>query len=114
MEVQSIARTDAVTCVKLIGKLDIAGTNAADIRFHSLTAAQGNPCIVDLSEMTFIASIGMGMLVTCAQALSRNGSKMVLLNPQPKVAKALKIAGIDAACPIAESDDEALAILHGD
>jgi len=111
MELKVVERSDDVSHVKLIGKLDVAGMHAVDMKFHGYTAGQGDPCIVDLSDLEFIASLGMGMLISCAQSLQRKDQKMVILNPQKDVETVLKTAGLDNAIPIVKSENEALAKL---
>lgn len=111
MEMRTIDRDDGVTEVKLVGSLDIEGANAIDIPFHGTTAAAGKPCIVDAAELDFVASLGMRMLVSCAQALQNKDTRMVMLNPQEDVAFALQTAGLDSVIPIVRSYDDALAQL---
>ena len=55
---------------------------------------------MDLSEVSFLASIGMRTLLSNAKALGLKGGRMVLLNPQPMVATALSTAGIDTLIPM--------------
>ena len=62
--------------------------------------------------MTFIASLGMGMLVNAAKALHRNGAVMVLLAPTSMVLRALDAAGINRVIPIASGEEEAMQLLH--
>jgi anti-sigma B factor antagonist len=100
----------SIPCVRLAGRLDIAGTQAVDLKFTANTSAQRKSVIVDLSGVDFIASIGIRMLVTNAKALSTTGHKMVLLQPQPKVEDMLKSTGIDTIIPIASDLDAAIKI----
>jgi anti-sigma B factor antagonist len=100
-----------ITHVALVGRLDVAGLHAVDVKFHAYTAARKKPTLVDLSGLEFIASLGMGMLISCAKSLERNKVKMVLLSPIGQVEEALKAVGIDQVIPIARSTDEAMALL---
>ena len=100
----------SIPCVRLNGRLDIAGTQAIDLKFTANTSAQRKSVIVDLSGVDFIASIGIRMLVTNAKALNTTGHKMVLLQPQQKVEDMLKSTGIDTIIPIANDLDAAIKI----
>src|SRR5262249_8622894 len=111
MELKEIRVDDQITHLALIGTLDVQGMRVVDIKFHGNTAARRTPTLVDLSELEFIASLGMGMFFTCAQALRRHGVKLVLLNPRPMVEEALNAVRMGKAAPIAHDLDEALAIL---
>jgi anti-sigma B factor antagonist len=111
MELKEIHLDDHITHLALIGKLDVAGLHAVDVKFHGYTAARRRPTLVDLSQVEFISSLGMGMFVSCAQSLRRYRAKMVLLNPQPAVEEAMNAVGLGQAIPIAHSMDEAIRIL---
>jgi len=102
---------DHITHLALIGKLDIAGLHAIDMKFHGYTAARRRPTLVDISGLEFITSLGMGMFISCARSLQRFGAKMVLLNPQPEIEEALKAVGIDQGVPIVHSVEDAVGIL---
>jgi anti-anti-sigma factor len=112
MELEMIERDDDITQVALIGRLDVTGLHDVDVEFHSHTAVRGKPTIVDVSAVDFIASLGMGMLISCAQSLQRSGASMVLLNPKGMVETTLKMAGIDQAIPVAHDIDDAIRILN--
>ena len=111
MLLQTIERSDGITQVELIGRLDVSGLHEVDIKFHGATAARPHPAIVDLSGLEFIASLGMGMLISCAQSLRRKGHPMVLVGAHDDVDTALRRAGIDQAIPMAADLDEALQII---
>jgi anti-anti-sigma factor len=96
---------------KLIGRLDLKGANEIDNQFSFATSSGKTPVLVDLSEVDFLASIGMRMLISNARALERRGSKMVLLKPTPLVKEALVTAGFDQIIPISDDFDEACVIL---
>lgn len=95
--------------VALDGRLDIEGTGEIELKFATLTAAHKKPVIVDMSQVSFIASIGMRLLVNNAKALNNSGHKMVILKPEGLVRDALETAGIDSLIPIFDDEAEALA-----
>jgi anti-sigma B factor antagonist len=111
MQLNLIRVDDQITHVALVGSLDIAGLHAVDLQFHAHTAARRKPTLVDLSQLDFISSLGMGMFISCAQSLKRNGCHMVLLNPQGPVEEAMNAVGLGKAISIAHSQDEAQRIL---
>ena len=111
MQLEATPRQDGITQVALIGRLDINGLHEVDIKFHGATAARGQPAIVDLTGLDYIASLGMGMLISCAQSLKRKGYTMVIMGAQGDVDTALRTAGIDQAIPMAADLDEALRLV---
>lgn len=50
---------------------------------------------VDLAEVTFLDSTGIGCLVRAATALSRDGQALRLCNPTAMTRRLLDLAGID-------------------
>jgi len=86
--------------VKIIGRLDIQGTGDIETPFTGHTASKKAKVIVDLSELDFIASIGIRLLITTAKAQANRGGKLVLLNPKPLVKDAIVTSGIDLLIPI--------------
>src|SRR5262247_3364208 len=98
-------------CIFLKGRLDIAGTQSVDLRFTTLTSTRKQPVMIDLSEVDFISSMGMRLLVANAKTLHATGAKMVLVRPQQVVLDVLCTAGIDQLIPITASTSDAAAIL---
>jgi anti-sigma B factor antagonist len=111
MQIKEVRVDQELTHLVLTGKLDVAGMAGADIKFTGYTAARRKPTLIDLSQVEFIASLGVGMLISCAKALQMHGAKMVLLSPSDPVEKVLKTLGIDQVIPIAYSLDEGLRLL---
>ena len=113
MEVTVIESTDGFTRVAIHGHLDVAGVGAATIVFDRDVVTRRHPTIVDLSDVAFIASLGMGLLVAAAKALHRHGAQLVLLAPQALVADSLRTAGLDGVLPIANDEETALRPIRG-
>ena len=112
MQLEVTQREDGITQVALVGRLDLNGLHAVDLKFHGATAARKQSAIVDLCQLEYIASLGMGMLISCAQSLQRKGQRMVLAGASGNVDTALRTAGIDQAIPMAADVDEALRLIN--
>jgi anti-sigma B factor antagonist len=97
--------------IVLDGRLDIAGTQAAEAQFNAVVAVGPN-VIVDLGKVSFISSLGIRLLVAGAQTRSKLGGKMVLMNPDDTTRKILKTTGIDQIVPIFGNLDEAMASIY--
>ncbi len=97
-----------VRTIRIVGRLDIAGADAIATRFTALSATVARPVIVDLREVSFLASIGIRAIIGNAKALQQRGGKMVLLvSPGGTVEETLKGTGVDMLMPIVT--DEAAA-----
>ena len=86
--------------IKLIGRLDIIGSGEIETTFAAHSASKKAKIIVDLSELDFLASIGIRLIISNAKAQIKRGGKIVLLNPNPSVNDVLKTAGIDLLIPL--------------
>jgi anti-anti-sigma factor len=113
MELEIKNPSEQITHLALRGRLDAAGVEQVDLRFTSHTVPRGKPLLLDMSEVTFLASLGLRMLLTVAKALARRGAKMVLLSPQPAVREVLKVSGFDQLMPVHNDEGTALAFLAG-
>jgi anti-anti-sigma factor len=107
MQMDVAERGDGITQVALVGRLDISGLHEIDLKFHAQTAARKQPAIIDLTRLEYIASLGMGMLISCAQSLQRKGYPMILMGAHGDVDMALRRAGLDQAMPMAGDLGEA-------
>ena len=108
MNIETESLDNGILKIRLAGRMDVQGAQEIDLKFNAHAANQG-AIIVDMSEVVFLASIGIRTLLLVARAVSRRGGKMVLLNPDANVSKVLEISDIAALIPIYRSLDEALA-----
>jgi anti-anti-sigma factor len=92
--------TDESLWLELSGSLDMAGTREIETRFLAYTARPARPIVVDFSQVNFVASFALRMIFEAVRALARNGKKLVILNPQPLVAKTLELGGVNAVAVI--------------
>jgi len=102
---------NGISLIKLGGKLDIIGTGAIETKFSGYCSGDNIRVIVDLSDVDFLASIGIRLLVTTAKSVAARNGKLVLLNPTPKVLGVLEITGIPSIIPIYSQLESAETIL---
>lgn len=107
MTIDSEKLAEGVTRICLRGRMDISGAEEIDVRFAGLVSA-ATSVIVDLSSVTFLASIGIRTLVANAKALRLRGGSMALFGPGPLVADVLRAAGIAEIIPVLESQGAAI------
>lgn len=104
-------KSDQITHLGLRGRLDSAGVEKVELKFTGHTVPRGKPLLLDMSEVTFLASLGLRMLLSVAKALDQRGVKTILLSPQPAVAEVLKVSGFDQMMPIHNDKATALTFL---
>jgi anti-anti-sigma factor len=83
----------------LTGRMDIAGSEAIDVRFAA-AANSKRFLMVDMSGVTFLASIGIRSLFAKAKMASAHGGRLVIAAPQPNVAEVLDLTGVPQLIPI--------------
>ncbi|MGH7849997.1 MAG: STAS domain-containing protein [Thermodesulfobacteriota bacterium] len=111
MDMKVIREDDDLTHVKLSGRVDLEGIGGLDLEFTRHAVTRRKPTLVDISDVDYIASIGLRMLVTAAKALNKFGVRLVLLNPHPDVEDVLRTAGFDKVMPIEHDYERALETL---
>jgi anti-anti-sigma factor len=110
MEIVTSEDRGATARVALTGRLDIVGAEVIALPLATLAGAKQG-LILDMSGVSFIASIAIRHLVSAAKALSRRNGRLVLLNPSEMVAEVVTTAGLTSLLPIVRSDSEAFAAL---
>ena len=110
--VETMHAGDSHVVVRLRGELSIDGVRTVELKFTASTASRRTHAIVDMSEVTFLASLGMGMLLLqVARALASGKHRIVLVAPQDAVATALRTAKLESLMPIAADLSAARAVL---
>jgi len=106
--VLSVDTNDGTAIVQLAGELDLY--NAPAVRDALLQASADNPgrVVVDLSEVEFIDSTALGVLIE-ARSRFANRQAFLLASPGLETRRALEISGLDRHFAVHETVDSALA-----
>lgn len=110
MEMQ-VSDIGGVTHAKLIGRLDANGADAISLKFTAGVAATGKPAVVDLSEVSFVASLGLRLLISTARTLHSKGAKLALYGANALVQEVFDDAALDQILPIVPDEAAAVAAL---
>src|SRR6185295_7977378 len=111
MELRVVKQDQDLTHIALVGRLDVPSVQIIEEQFLEQTAGRGKPTLVDLSEVTFMGSTGLRMLLKAVKVLQTRGAKLVLLKPQPLVEQALIYVAFNQLMPIAHEQQQALELL---
>jgi serine/threonine-protein kinase RsbW/sigma-B regulation protein RsbU (phosphoserine phosphatase) len=106
-------RTD-ITYVALEGHLDVDAVAEIEKSFADAVLGRGLPTVVDLSGISFMTSLGIGMLFDSTKKLKKSGCKLVLLNPQGMVDTVLKTSKMNKLMPLVYDLNEAVQMVGGD
>ncbi len=111
MKITQLESNDKITHLLLSGSLDIKGVRDIEMDFSRLTSGE-KTVVLDFSGVTFIASLGMRMLLSTAKRLDAEGNKLVLHSVPPLVETALNTAGLTTIMPIVKDQPDALNFLQ--
>ena len=111
-ELRIIDQSGDLTIVSLRGELDSQGVGKVETRFAAAICPAGKNAIVDFSEVGFLASLGIRMLISTARALAGRGARMIIIAPQELVRESLVAASIDQLIPLADNIDDARNLLN--
>ena len=112
MELQ-MSDVGTVRKIALTGRLDTVGVDQVETKFGAAIVPGGRATVVDISEVSFLASMGIRMLISTTRALSRKGAKLALYGAVPGVMDVIETAALTDLIPVAASESEAIAIVTG-
>jgi|SRR6185369_5666496 anti-sigma B factor antagonist len=94
--------------VTLTGPLDLTG--AADIdKPLGIISGKYTKVIVDLTNVPFLASIGVRVLLKTARAIGSRNGRLVVFNANDDARKVLRSTGVDTVITVAADEGAALA-----
>lgn len=103
----SVTAGTAHTLVTLAGECDLnTGRQLRDV-LTSEVSRGAQRLIVDLSALTFMDSTGMQVLLSTRSVLAVRGGTLVLVAPQPVVARILELTGANQIIPVYDSLEDA-------
>jgi anti-anti-sigma factor len=109
MQIDKTDLGNAVTRLKLTGRLDINGAAMVEIPI-SLAAKNCQHLVIDMSDVSYVSSLGVRHFVMAAKMLGRTGGKLVLFAVTEPVAEVLTTMAITDIIPLAASESAALAL----
>ena len=90
------------------GDLTYANRTVFKAAVEKATQARCKHLILNLEQVRFVDSAGLGLLVLVAQSFKRMQSQVSLLKPQIYVREIMSLANIPKMIPIYESEADAL------
>jgi anti-sigma B factor antagonist len=105
-EFEVVATTNGgVTTIRPRGELDI--DSAPAFRDAIVTAFAGaRYVVVDLAQLTFLDSLGLGVLAAAQQRAAESGARFEIANPRDQARRLLELAGVDNVVPIPDDEPE--------
>ena len=80
---------------KLVGEVDISNAHLFKKQLESALAEKRQNISVDLSNLTYIDSTGLGVIIGAYGSIKKEGYSIKVTNPRDNVKKLLNISGLD-------------------
>ncbi len=95
-----VASSQGASTVELRGELD--GYSAERLRhcLQELTDAGHRRIVLDVKEMEFIDSAGLGVLIAATKCLSQHEGELVVTSAGPQAAKLFEMTGVDTVVTV--------------
>jgi len=100
---------DDAVVVKMAGDASVGSIGELERQFTKIQAMKPQLVVLDMSELNFIASIGMGTLVALQRATGRHGGKVKLACVNENIRGALARAALDKVFEIHDTPEAAMA-----
>jgi anti-sigma B factor antagonist len=104
----STTERDGWTILSLSGEIDIATAPRVRERLYALLAEGNERLIVDLDDVGFLDSTGLGVLVGGLKKVRAHDGSMELICSQDRLLKIFRITGLAKVFTIHESEASAL------
>ena len=113
MEVTAIATTPDYVHIGLSGRMDSAGVDKQELRVYALFAPINHHAILDLSAVSFLASMGIRVLITASKTARAHGVQAVIVAPPGMIRETLAHAGVASFMTIVDDVPSAIARVRG-
>lgn len=100
-----------VAVVRAAGEIDMFGAPALERAVSAELAASPRALILDVSEVSFLAAAGVGVISRAARIAGERGVAMLLIARGGAVLRTLELTGVDRLVPIGASRDDTVAML---
>ncbi|MEA2273622.1 MAG: anti-sigma factor antagonist [Solirubrobacteraceae bacterium] len=92
----------------LSGDLDASSVSRFKERFEDALGQGKTAMVVDMSELDFIDSVGLMVLMTSLRHLEEREGRLALVSANPRVRRPFEIAGLEAMFDFFEDREAAL------
>lgn len=105
MEISRTTQTKALLILKLAGKFDLEQTEYFEKTLQECTTDKPARVGVDLVDVNFIDSSGMGALIKGLNAIKAYGGEMTLIGLKPNLLNVFRLARLDSFFKIATPEE---------
>ncbi|MEA2222627.1 MAG: anti-sigma factor antagonist [Solirubrobacteraceae bacterium] len=88
--------------IALSGELDLATADDVQRELERVEATDAASIVLDLSDLMFMDSTGVRLLMTASARSRGDANRLTLLRGGPAVQRVLELSGVDALLPFAD------------
>ncbi|UJL47051.1 STAS domain-containing protein [Virgibacillus sp. NKC19-16] len=99
--VVDVVEQNQASTVSLSGEVDAYTAPELKAKLLPLTSQQGHTVNVDLEDVTYMDSTGLGVFISALKSTKEHESQLKLINIQDRVLRLFKITGLDEIMDIA-------------
>ena len=104
----NVEQIDDVLVIKLPSRLDAAGLSVIEREFSEAVAAHKGKVLADMSDVNFVASLALRMLLMNLKSIQPQGGDLRLAGLQPQIAEIFRKSRFDTLFKIYADRDAAL------
>jgi anti-sigma B factor antagonist len=97
---------EGTAVVAVAGEIDVYTSPSLQERLVEVLKDETSSIVLDLSQVTFLDSTGLGVLITALKRCRSAGGDLVLVTAQANVLKVLEITGLNDVFQVRDSLDE--------
>jgi anti-anti-sigma factor len=91
----AIDSTSEKIYIKILGRLTYSDYNTFNSITNAIEENADRQCVIDLEEVDFIDSAGLGMLLLARDKVANNKGNITIKGPQGQVKKMLELSKFD-------------------
>ena len=111
MQTQATAGTDW-TVVPLSGDIDLASAPTLRARLNELSERRPTRVILDVTNLDFIDSTGLGVLVGALRRVRNDGGDLRVAGARPGIERVFSVTGLDRVFALYPAVNDALSAPH--
>ncbi len=94
--------------VRISGSAGISAADDLERAVRLIKVRRPRHLVIDLAGLSFIASLGLGLLVSLSAAIKSDGGTIRFAGATPAIGEVIRRCKLDRVLPVYESVDEAL------
>jgi anti-sigma B factor antagonist len=108
-----VSRVDGAHVLTARGELEMASALGLATPLTEIAGGEDGPVLLDFSELTFMDSTGMSVLLNARRRLTRQGRTMAIVCPPGAVRRVFELTNMVDTLKVHGSRDAALGVLNG-